>query len=246
MDGGGFTLCILDVYVLYFCIQVVCCLSIHVGVTVIKHHRMEELLGSWSSPGRAGGYNSEKKKKRRKETIVCTYSKWQEWRKQSSFIVSRQFGQDSFQNGDKLQRQKILQLFLIVGQGCKNLHHPQRSQWTSQHCQRNGLPVPEHSGWGVGRKQCFLLGAVVNLLLTGNHPSVSWVVQGTGGGCSVGGIQQSLSGWGRLWFLLPVCSGKHAASWVFLQKNWTGICWQIMFKGLHCIIGMTCSQKVWN
>lgn len=78
-------------------------LSIHVGVTVIKHHRMEELLGSWSSPGRAGGYNSEKKlKKKKKGNIVCTYSKWQEWRKQSPFIISRQFGQDSFQNGDKL------------------------------------------------------------------------------------------------------------------------------------------------
>jgi len=99
------------------------------------------------------------KKKRRKANIVCTYSKWQERRKQSSFIVSRQFGQDSFQNGDKLQRQKILQLFLITEQRCKNHHQLQGSQWSSQHCQRNGQPVPRTAGRGVGRKEHCCSGA---------------------------------------------------------------------------------------
>lgn len=49
---------------------------------------------------------AQEKKQQRKEDIVCTYSKWQERRKQSSFIISRQFGQDSFQNGDELRTQK--------------------------------------------------------------------------------------------------------------------------------------------
>lgn len=187
------------------------------------------------------------KKKKRKENIVCTYSKWQERRKQSSFIVSRQFGQDSFQNGDKLWRQKTLQLFLIIEQGCRNQHRLRRSQWSSQHCQRNRQTVLEHSGPGSGEKGALAFGCyVVPLSPGGNHPSVSWAMLGTGGGSSARGSQQSLSGWGSRWFLLPVRSVKHAASWVFLQKNQTGICWRIMFKGLHCIIGMTCSQKVWN
>lgn len=39
---------------------------------------------------------------------------------------------------------------------------------------------------GSEEKECFILGAVMHLFLTGNHLSVSWVVQGTGGGSVCG------------------------------------------------------------
>lgn len=123
-------LCILGVQVPYICIQVVCLFTWGLqcsNITEWQNYYVADLvLGEQET-------TTQEKKKRRKENIVCTYSKRQERRKQSSFIVSRQFGQDSFQNGDKLRRQKILQLFLLIEQGCKNQHQLQRSQWSSQH-----------------------------------------------------------------------------------------------------------------
>jgi len=110
------------------------------------------------------------------------------------------------------------------------------AEWTA--CTEDSRP-------GRGEKGALLFGCcMAHLSLGGNHPSGPRVMLGAGGGCSTWGSQHSLSGPGSWWFLLPVRSVTHAASWVFVQKNRTGIRWRIMFKGLHCIIGMTCSQKI--
>lgn len=57
---------------------------------MIKHHRMEELLGSQSSLGRAGGYNSEKKKKRKKGnyTVLTVNDRNEENKVPSSYLDS--------------------------------------------------------------------------------------------------------------------------------------------------------------
>lgn len=100
--------CIFGVHALYICIHLVCLFMWGLqcsNITQWQNYYVGDLvLGKQE-------ITAQKKKKRRKENIVCTYSKWQERRKQSSFIVSGQFGQDSFQNGDKLQTKNTAIIF---------------------------------------------------------------------------------------------------------------------------------------
>lgn len=93
----------------------------------------------------------EKKKEERRILSVLTVNDRKEENKvPSSYLDS--LAKTPSKMVTNYEDKKTLQLLLIIEQGRRNQRQLQGNQWSSQHCQRNGQPVPEHSGPGSGAK----------------------------------------------------------------------------------------------